>query len=113
MPNNFNYHNPNRRHYSNYYRRSVPNVPKPNVNPNLELPSDIPPSSTTTPLTDALPPPPPPPKDSPLNSLLSGFKGLKLDTDTLILLGLIYLLYKEDTSREHFKVILALGYILL
>lgn len=50
-----------------------------------------------------------------INSLFGMFnsKSMPLDKDRLILLGLMYLLYKEDKSKENFKLLLALGYILI
>ena len=47
---------------------------------------------------------------SPLGSLSGLFDGIKLDSDTLMLLGLAYLLYKNGAS---YKLILSLLYIML
>ena len=63
------------------------------------------------------PPPPPPPEPAPKPPenpglrlpFLSG-EGLTLDRDTLLILGLLWLLYQEHADP---KLLLALAYILL
>ncbi|MCD7800338.1 MAG: hypothetical protein LUG94_03910 [Ruminococcus sp.] len=52
---------------------------------------------------------------NPISSILDIFnsKNGSLDKDKIIILILIYLLYKEDKKKVNLKLLLALGYILL
>lgn len=89
------------------------NTPKPIIETSIDnANSDIPPETILHSNNSSYP------KDIPngnnaMNSILNMFNGLSLDKDKLILLGLMYLLYKEDKSKENFKLLIALGYILI
>lgn len=71
-----------------------------------------PPAPTVSP-----PPPPPPPPPEPIKPSEGGLRipflsgeGLTADRDTLLVLGLLWLLYREHADP---KLLLALAYILL
>lgn len=117
-----NYHNNNRRY---------PNIQNVNLHPK-NIPADLPPIQDNT-LKKDIPPNPPetPIKDIPDSqsnqngqNFLSGFfsqsnpitsllniNASTLDKDKLIILALMYLLYKD--GKKNLKLILALGYILI
>ena len=114
-----NYINNRNRHYYNRNIRPCNNTknPLPMDIPHNINNSDIPPEPIETPCTDTFsnnnnfnnnP-------NNTVNNLLGMFnpKSFSLDKDKLILLGLMYLLYKEDKSKDNFKILIALGYILI
>lgn len=101
----------NRRYYynnRNAMRYNNNNISKPIIQPptNNDANSDIPPE--TIPHNNNFSN-----NNKSMQSILNMFNGLSLDKDKLILLGLMYLLYKEDKSKENFKLLIALGYILI
>lgn len=104
----------NKRYYSNnrntmrYNNTSIPIVETPMDNANSDIPPETIPHSNNSSY----------PRDIPngnnaMHSILNMFDGLSLDKDKLILLSLMYLLYKENKSKENFKLLIALGYILI
>lgn len=121
-----NYYNRNYNHRGNYRgynknRYSPPQQIKPQ--PNKNIPADLPPTQDIPPITQSTPLQDVPlkqsnqnfsnglfSKDNPINSLLN-LNGDFLDKDKLIILFLIYLLYKD--GKKNLKLILALGYILM
>lgn len=116
----------NRGNYRNYNRR-YPNVqhnrPQTPKNIPIDLPptkdtplqKDVPPTTTSTPIQDN-----PSQKkqgilsellqNNPITSLMN-INTNTLDNDKLIILALMYLLYKD--GKKNLKLILALGYILI
>lgn len=104
----------NRRYYSNnrntmrYNNTSRPIVETPMDNVNSDIPPETIPHSNNSSYPRDIPN-----SNNAMHSILNMFDGLSLDKDKLILLSLMYLLYKENKSKENFKLLIALGYILI
>ncbi|MGN1412213.1 MAG: hypothetical protein ACI4WH_06885 [Oscillospiraceae bacterium] len=113
----------NRGNYRGYNTNRYSNFQQTKPQPNKNIPADLPPAQDIPPITQSTPLQDVPPKqsnqnffnglfskDNPITSLFN-LNGDFLDKDKLIILVLMYLLYKD--GKKNLKLILALGYILM